>query len=145
MIKADQFPTWHGQFVEKSIGFTDVLKMAVNLRALDTIKEWGEKLVRQHQPANQFELPEFMQPRIAASDSGAKTEQGPPPVAVIGPELAKQTVGPPAPAEGGESLARKLICVRCRSKITFPEGKFCWNNERRFGGLQYCREHQTLF
>ena len=43
VIKADQFPTWHGQFVDKS-GFTDVLKLAVNIRALDTIKEWGEKL-----------------------------------------------------------------------------------------------------
>lgn len=37
---------------------------------------------------------------------------------------------------------RKLICCACDKPISFAEGKFCWNNERRFGGLQYCREHQ---
>lgn len=145
VIKADQFPTWHGQFVDKSIGFTDVLKMAVNVRALDTIKEWGEKLVRQHRPANQLELPEFMQPRASTSDSGAKAEQVSPPAATIETHPSRQAVAAQAPAGAGESLARRLICVQCKSKITFPEGKFCWNNEKRFGGLQYCREHQAMF
>jgi len=37
---------------------------------------------------------------------------------------------------------RKLICCTCDKPISFAEGKFCWGNERRFGGLQYCREHQ---
>ncbi|WP_088287324.1 hypothetical protein [Ideonella sp. A 288] len=31
----------------------------------------------------------------------------------------------------------------CGAKLSFAEGKFCWNNEARFGGLQYCREHQA--
>jgi hypothetical protein len=35
--------------------------------------------------------------------------------------------------------------VTCGDKITFPEGKFCWANEKRFGGFQYCREHQAQF
>ena len=36
----------------------------------------------------------------------------------------------------------KRICCTCDKPISFAEGKFCWSNERRFGGLQYCREHQ---
>ncbi|SHE58929.1 Nuclease-related domain-containing protein [Lampropedia hyalina DSM 16112] len=40
---------------------------------------------------------------------------------------------------------RKLICCTCDKSISFAEGKFCWNNEQRFGGLQYCREHQAAF
>ena len=39
---------------------------------------------------------------------------------------------------------RRLVCARCAVKISFPEGKFCWNNAQRFGGLAYCREHQAL-
>ena len=50
-----------------------------------------------------------------------------------------------APTLADASLAKKLICAHCREKISFPEGKFCWNNAKRFGGLQYCREHQGLF
>ena len=41
--------------------------------------------------------------------------------------------------------AKKLICSQRGVKIGYPEGKFCWNNEKRFGGLQYCREHQAAF
>jgi hypothetical protein len=145
VIKADQFPTWHSQFVEKTVGFTDVLKMAVNVRALDTIKEWGEKLMRQHRPANQLELPEFMQPRAFTSSGAGDTEQSAPPIASIETRPPGQAVAAQAHAGAGESLARKLICVQCKSKISFSEGKFCWNNEKRFGGLQYCRVHQALF
>jgi phosphatidylserine/phosphatidylglycerophosphate/cardiolipin synthase-like enzyme len=39
--------------------------------------------------------------------------------------------------------ARKLICVTCGIKISFAEGKFCWANSKKFGGLQYCRDHQS--
>jgi hypothetical protein len=119
--------------------------MAVNVRGLDTIKEWGEKLKRQHRPANLLELPEFMQPRVPALNAQGKAEHVAPAVAPIEPIPPRQAVAAQNPAVGGESLARKLICAQCRSKITFPEGKFCWNNEKRFGGLQYCREHQALF
>jgi hypothetical protein len=145
VIKADQFPTWHSQFVEKTVGFTDVLKMAVNVRALDTIKEWGEKLKRQHRPANQLDLPDFMQPRIPASDWGRKPEQVVPTVASVATSTPTRPAAAQVPSGIDQTLARKLICVQCQSKITFPEGKFCWNNEKRFGGLQYCREHQALF
>ncbi|MDP3673125.1 MAG: nuclease-related domain-containing protein [Telluria sp.] len=145
VIKADQFPTWHSQFVEKTVGFTDVLKMVVNVRALDTIKEWGEKLVRQHRPANQLDLPEFMQPRVRASASAGKAQQVSAPANITEAPSPQPTVATQAHVEGGQSIARKLVCAHCREKITFAEGKFCWNNEKRFGGLQYCREHQALF
>jgi hypothetical protein len=111
-----------------------VLKVAANLRSLDTIKEWGEKLKRQHRPANLLELPPFMQPKESASAPMVR-QTAPQPT---GP------VEPPAPA-ASEAPAKRLICSHCGAKISYPEGKFCWNNSARFSGQQYCREHQALF
>jgi hypothetical protein len=143
VIKADQFPTWHGQFVEK-FGFTDVLKLAINLRGQDTIKEWGEKLMRQHRPANQLELPEFMRPGQLVMHGDQTTV--PHSSRMPGMESIVQNVTAPQTGDRTHRAATKrLICARCGAKISFPEGKFCWNNEKRFGGLQYCREHQALF
>jgi hypothetical protein len=146
VIKADQFPTWHGQFVEKSFGFTDVLKLAVNLRGQDTIKEWGEKLMRQHRPASLLELPDFMRPGQPTSGMGGKSA---PPLAPAVPPTnaapAQNDSAPRATDRVDQTPAKRLVCAHCGAKITFPEGKFCWNNEKRFGGLQYCREHQAMF
>jgi len=50
---------------------------------------------------------------------------------------------PKAEDMSGHPLYRKLVCATCQAKISFPEGKFCWNQEKRFRGLQYCREHQA--
>ena len=136
LIKADQFPTWHKRFAD-NISMGAVLKAAVNMRSQDTIKEWGEKLKRQHRAADPLTLPDFLQPKPHL----AKAAQTPKP-AVPAPVAAPAT---PAPAEADASLAKKLICAQCREKISYPEGKFCWNNAKRFGGLQYCREHQGLF
>jgi hypothetical protein len=97
---------------------------------MDTIKTWGDKLKRQHRPADLLALPDFMKPKVAK----------PPPAAA---QVAASPVAQPAAADA--SFAKKLICVHCREKITFSEGKFCWNNAKRFDGLQYCREHQGLF
>ena len=47
-----------------------------------------------------------------------------------------------AAAPAGE---KKLVCLHCSTKISFAEGKYCWNNASRFHGGQYCREHQKLF
>lgn len=121
VIKADQFPSWHERFVEKDLGVGAVLKAVVNLRSLDTIKEWGEKLMRQHRPANLLELPEFMQPRAAPSSVKS---------AKVGSESAPE---------------KRLVCLQCNAKISFAEGRYCWNNPARFGGGQYCREHQASF
>ena len=152
VIKADQFPTWHSQFVDKKVGVGAVLKSAVNMRSLETIKGWGEKLVRQHRPASQLDLPEFMTPIQATTEShplhatnarGVQQKRTPgfsprSSSSPFGGDLERGTAAPPAPE-------RKLICATCGVKISFAEGKFCWNNSRRFGGLQYCRDHQDSF
>jgi hypothetical protein len=126
VIKADQFPTWHKQFVE-SRGIGTVLMSGLNMRALDTIKEWGEKLMRQHRPVDMLTLPDFMRPKEPSS--GASTAS----------HFAPSTTPPQ------DEPQRRLICAKCAVKISFAEGKFCWNNASRFGGVAYCREHQALF
>ncbi len=145
VIKADQFPTWHGQFIDKSLGISDVLKAAVNLRALDTIKEWGEKLVRQHRPANLLELPEFMRPGQGPASGPKSTPKSTSAIPVASVSSPKMDSPQRIADRADEPPAKRLLCAHCGTKITFPEGKFCWNNEKRFGGLQYCREHQALF
>ena len=64
VIKADQFPSWHSKFVDKTIGVGMVLRGFANIRSLAAAKEWGEKLMRQHRPQNQLALPDFMQPSV---------------------------------------------------------------------------------
>jgi hypothetical protein len=97
VIKADQFPSWHARFAEKEVGLGMMLKGLANVRSLDTIKEWGEKLARQHRPANQLDLPEFMQPKNVP----------PPPVAPRAAENVGGTEKPPAcPKCGGEMALR---------------------------------------
>lgn len=46
LIKADQFPGWHEKMVD-AFSTGGVLKALFNMRSLDTIKDWGEKLKRQ--------------------------------------------------------------------------------------------------
>jgi len=144
VIKADQFPSWHERFVA-SHGLGSLVKIAMNLRSIETVKEYAEKLIRQHRPADMLTLPEFIRPKGAA----VKPVPAPPPLQTPRPDNAPRV--PPAPAptpagtEGTTAPAKKLICAQCGVKISYPEGKFCWNNEKRFGGLQYCREHQAAF
>lgn len=136
VIKADQFPTWHQKFVDNEIGVGDVLKGMMNMRSLELIRESAEKLVRQHRPDNPLALPEFMQPKVSTPAAVAQSRaKAPAPAEVIQPIQTQQT----------DARTKKLICMHCNSKISFAEGKFCWNNEKRFGGGQYCREHQSLF
>ncbi len=40
------------------------------------------------------------------------------------------------------SAKYRLICATCGVAITQGEGRYCWDQPQRFGGLQYCREHQ---
>jgi len=132
LIKADQFPTWHTNFVEK-IGAGSAVKLLLNIRSQETIKEWGEKLKRQHRPADLLALPEFMKPKPQPEVARSASMQL--------PSSLHSTVS----AAAGDASGKKLICAHCGCKITYPEGKFCWNNIKRFNGLQYCREHQSLF
>jgi Nuclease-related domain len=62
LIKADQLRAWHEKLAE---GYTTggLFKALFNVRSPDTIKEWGQKLKRQHRPADLLDLPPFMQPK----------------------------------------------------------------------------------
>jgi hypothetical protein len=124
VLKADQFEKWLDKFINEDTGTLSVVIGLANVRSSETVKEWGEKLIRQHRPENPLELPDFIQPKS--------------------PPTTKPIEVRAAPSAGGEDKKR-LICLHCNSKISFPEGKFCWNNEARFKGGQYCREHQALF
>lgn len=130
VIKADQIATWHKAMAERSISMFETLSLAVNMRGGDTLKALAEKLARQHRPTNPLNLPDFMAPK--AKPVAPRPAAQPP--ATVAP--APTTTTPP------EHLRRKLICVACNAKISFAEGKFCWGNEARFGGFQYCRVHQ---
>ena len=132
VIKADQFPSWHKEFVD-GLGTGIVLKAILNMRSLDTIQEWGEKLCRQHQPTDLLTLPSFMRPKEAVVQASTQQPTSAPP--------QKPTPTPAATTDAGN--AKRLICAQCGTKISFAEGKFCWSNPRRFGNLQYCRDHQT--
>ena len=149
VIKADQFPTWHKRFVDK-IGIGTLFKSALNMRSLETTVEWGEKLKRQHRPADLLALPDFMQPRELGKP--VPTPSFSPPAPAPAPKSTTPALdssqahapAPPAAASLPAEPAKRLVCARCAIKISFPEGKFCWNNAQRFGGLAYCREHQAL-
>lgn len=146
VIKADQFPSWHKSFVDKS-GVGLLLKAALNTRSVDTIVEWGEKLKRQHRPADLMALPDFMQPR-KPTKATVSVPAIPAPVARTSASSSptiKASAQPASPSPvASEEPAKRLICNHCGVKISFPEGKFCWNNVKRFGGFAYCRDHQAL-
>ncbi|MFT7722472.1 MAG: nuclease-related domain-containing protein [Roseateles sp.] len=134
VIKADQFPEWRTRWVN-DLSPLAALAGVFNLHGQDTVREWGEKIARQHRPSDLLALPEFMRPRVHAPVAPA-------PVRVPAPAPAVPAVQVP---ENGAEPAKKLICARCGARISFAEGKFCWGQSRRFGGLQYCREHQAAF
>jgi len=135
VIKADQFPQWHKRLVDKNIGVLDVVKGLANLRSTDTVKEWGERLMYEHRPIDLLKLPDFIASSVVAATAVPKVSSANSNTPTLEVEAAS-TQQPPI---------KKLICSHCGAKISFAEGKFCWNNAKRFSGLQYCREHQQLF
>ena len=98
VIKADQFPSWHGRFVD-SKGVGTLLKAALNMPSLETIKEWGEKLQRQRRPADLLALPDFMQPKLVAPAHPSSPLPATPEVLTSEP-------------------ARRLVCTHCGTKIS---------------------------
>lgn len=149
VIKADQFPTWHKNFAEQKVGFGTFLKGVVNLRSLDTLKDWSERLMRQHRPADLMALPDFIESRPgSAPNESVQVTLAPAlggiPSVKVHPAVEQVEKSATLPIqEAVHPLAKKLICVTCGVKISYAEGKFCWSNSKRFGGLQYCREHQA--
>jgi hypothetical protein len=154
VIKADQFPEWHKKFVD-DMGTGTTVKSLFNLRSRETIVEWGEKLMRQHRSADLLSLPDWMQPNQLPAASKARTEAREPVAAYEAARPAPaspSTDQTPAATRGASSSQadaaapdKRLICVECGQKISYAEGKFCWNQSERFGGRQYCREHQKRF
>lgn len=137
VIKADQFASWHKKYVEKEMSTFQVLGSILNLRSADTVREWAEKLVSQHCPPDLLTLPEFLQSRAAALVESPAVAR-----ASVSAALTTHLV-----SNGDDDMAgkKRCICATCAAKISYAEAKFCWNNPRRFGGLQYCREHQGAF
>lgn len=157
VIKADQFPSWHQSFVEK-IGFGTVLMTGLNIRSLDTLQEWGEKLMRQHRPADLLALPDFMQPKAparftppaAARPAAAAVARPAPPVPAPAPAPAP-VIAPrpvqaqaPAPRPVQHAAENTSICAHCGVKLVPVVSDFCLARPQRFGGLAYCRAHQAL-
>lgn len=130
LVKADQFPAWHQKWADKDASVLEVFTTLADVRGQGTIREWAEKIARQHRPAPLLELPEFMQPRAEQVQASLTAKAATPPTS------SKAGVAPAAEK-------RRLACATCGTKISFAEGKFCWNQEQRFGGYQYCREHQA--
>lgn len=121
VIGADQFRTWHLAHVDKNISTADVLLSLLNFKDTDSLRQVAEKICRQHRPENLLHMPDWLQPQPAKSQ--------------------KEVVASQAEQVG----RKKLICLTCNSKISYEEGKFCWNNDKRFKGGQYCRAHQAEF
>lgn len=127
VIKADQFRSWHERMQQQELGLLQALSVGLNMRSADTIRDFAEKLVRQHRRPDLLALPGFVQEALQAAE--------PAPVPVPVPA--------PAPESATAEAPRRLLCAQCGGKISFAEGRFCWNQPQRFGGQQYCREHQA--
>lgn len=143
VIKADQIGEWHDRYVQKRIGLVQALASAVNLVSFDSLVEMARQIARQHRPQDPLQLPDFMAPRPAPQPSARPAVARAPATADV-PHAA--TAAPAQPDHGvtpDPALKRRLVCVACGDKISFAEGKFCWNQEARFGGFQYCRAHQA--
>lgn len=136
VIKADQFAEWRERHVDAETSGLAVFGLAMNFRSSATVRKWGEKIARQHRPDDLLALPDFMRPKAPAVLRAPSPVSGP---ARAEPPRSPISVATPA----AEPAAKRLICANCGVKISFAEGKFCWNNPKRFGGLQYCREHQA--
>lgn len=134
VIRADQFRPWQVEHIDKHVSVPSFLIGLLNFRRANTLKEIAEKIAGQHRPENSLAMPEWLAPKAA-------------PIEITQPDsIPTPPVPPRVQGPNTNGTARKrLICMTCQNKITYDEGKFCWNNEKRFGGSQYCRQHQANF
>jgi hypothetical protein len=119
VIKADQFATWHKNFVDK-LGVATMLPGMVNLRGRDTVRKWGEQIKGEHRPTNPLELPDFMRPKVIV------------PTAPEGQPSRVYTQNDMEP-----------VCTTCGKHLTPKVAKFCFDKAEWFGGRLYCYDHQA--
>lgn len=149
VMKADQFPTWFDRFQERRLGVGQTLALGLfSLRSAETAREFAEKLVRQHRRPDMLGLPPHVQAWLDSAKKAAAPAAPDPEAKRAAPQgLTTDPAAQKRPtlelAQEGADGQKRLICAECGQKISFAEGKFCWNNAQRFGGLQYCRPHQA--
>lgn len=138
VIKADQFRTWHLNYVD-AMSTSSFLAKTINLRGRDTVQEWGEKLKSAHRPTNPLALPDFMKPRVFAV-SVPNT---------LPPAAAEQLSAPadkvsvlPTPSKH-KTEHTKPVCASCGKPLTAKVAKFCQDKAAWFGGQLYCYDHQA--
>lgn len=143
VIKADQFATWHKNFVDK-LGAATMLPGMVNLRGRGTVKEWGEQLKGEHRPSNPLDLPDFMRPKVIALTAPHAS-----PKASAAASVRAQGVPSKAEAPGRSASPAlthndaKPICANCGKPLTPKVAKFCLDKAELFGGKLYCYDHQA--
>lgn len=137
VIKADQFRTWHLNYVDAMSTGTFLAK-SINFRGRDTVREWGEKLKSAHCRTDPLALPSFMKPKKVAAPSTI------PPI-----DIAPQVAAPETQvAEAQLPLVQKPesskpVCVTCGKPLTAKVAKFCHDKAAWFGGQLYCYDHQA--
>lgn len=173
VIKADQFASWREKHIEKGMGVLSTLATAINFRSVSQLRDMAERLAKLHRPAK-FTLPVLVPAPAKPAQSAAPAARFVPtnPSALTPASSAQRqhtstpraapawqrTATPPAaaaeapraqrylPQQAREDAPQKrLICAHCGIKIEYVVGVFCWERPARFGGVQYCREHQHLF
>jgi hypothetical protein len=143
VIKADQFATWHKNFVDK-LGAATMLPGMVNLRGRGTVKEWGEQLKGEHRSTNPLELPDFMRPKVMAPTIPRTSPKAVPAAPVRAEAAPSRTETPerhssPGPARNDA----KPVCATCGKPLTPKAAKFCFDKAGWFGGKLYCYDHQA--
>ncbi|WP_428503571.1 nuclease-related domain-containing protein [Roseateles sp.] len=143
VIKADMIARWHDEYVE-GLNAVQVFGNLLKLHSEGSLKAWAEKLAREHLPENPLELPEFMKPKVTAPTFNQPKAAGNASPSVSAPPVTRAAAIEITDATG-HPLYRKLVCANCQAKLSYAEGRFCWNQAARYGGLQYCRQHQSSF
>lgn len=136
VIKADQLRTWLNRFV-KSMSFLDAVN-PLKLRSVGTVREWAEKIKRQHRPQNPLELPPFMAPLLREPKLSPAATTAP-----AAPARAPaQAPAASAPQARPASPAPVPVCATCGQALTARVIAWCQDHADLYGGQLYCREHQ---
>ncbi len=137
VIKADQFRTWHLNYVDAMSTGTFLAK-TINFRGRDTVQEWGEKLKSVHRRTDPLALPTFMKPKSAAT-APTKT-----PTSIAAQQAAPTTIAAvAAPLPTKQVRNTKPACATCGKPLTAKVAKFCQDKAAWFGGQLYCYDHQA--